>query len=119
MYHNLKIGQYGEKLAKDYLINKGYEIICLNYKSGYYEIDIIANIKGKFVFVEVKTLITQVYGSSDEIITPRKFSNFNKGIRRYLSLNNLDPENISIDVITIHMIKSKKIAKIKHYRDII
>ena len=119
MYHNFKIGQYGEKLAKDYLIKKGYEIIELNHKLGYYEIDIIAKIKGKYIFVEVKTLITEVYGSSDEIITPRKFSNFNKGIRRYISLNNLDPENISIDVMTIYIIKQEKIAKIKHYKDII
>ena len=119
MYHNLKIGQYGEQLARNYLIKKGYQIIDFNCKLGYYEIDIIARIKEKYVFVEVKTLVTQIYGSSDEIISPRKFSNFNKGIRRYISLHNLDSENISIDVITIYIIENKKIAKIKHYKDII
>ncbi len=50
-----KIGAFGERVALDYLKNKGYELVAKNYQSGYGEIDLIVKNKEYLVFVEVKT----------------------------------------------------------------
>ena len=58
---NKKIGQFGENLACQYLVKRGYCILDRNFtyylKSGKKlgEIDIVAKKKKEIVFVEVKT----------------------------------------------------------------
>lgn len=51
-----KIGRIGEDIAKKYIENKGFMVICQNYRKKCGEIDIIAQ-KGKILhFIEVKTV---------------------------------------------------------------
>ncbi len=55
-----ELGKLGEKLACEYLVNKGYRILGKNCKYFCGEIDIIAKKKGLFAkkpidFIEVKT----------------------------------------------------------------
>ena len=57
MYNNIKIGQIGEGLACQYLLNNKYKIIDRNYRETWGEIDIICKDRtGVLVFVEVKAL---------------------------------------------------------------
>ena len=49
------IGDFGEKKAAFYLFLHGYRILERNWRSGKYEIDIIAATRKDLVFVEVKT----------------------------------------------------------------
>lgn len=48
-------GHWGEQIARDFLAAKGYAIADSNWKSGHYELDIIAYNDNRIVFVEVKT----------------------------------------------------------------
>lgn len=48
-------GSRGEDIACDMLVAKGYSICERNWRSGHYEIDIVAMKDGRIVFVEVKT----------------------------------------------------------------
>ena len=50
-----EIGDYGERLAVTYLRLRGYHIKERNYRSGHYEIDVIAERFRTVAFVEVKT----------------------------------------------------------------
>lgn len=52
--HNVT-GEWGEQLARNALVAKGYAILKTNWRSGHYEVDIIAQKAGCIVFVEVKT----------------------------------------------------------------
>ena len=54
MAGHLDIGREGEKLAKEFLLEKGYKILEQNWRSGHREIDIIAESNGELVIVEVK-----------------------------------------------------------------
>ena len=49
------IGDFGERKAASYLRRRGYRILERNWRSGKYEIDIIASTLRDLVFVEVKT----------------------------------------------------------------
>ena len=48
------VGASYEKLAGDYLRQRGYEILACNFRCRQGEIDIVAKEKGTLVFVEVK-----------------------------------------------------------------
>lgn len=57
MAYKSELGKYGEDLACEYLVNKGYKIIERNYRKPWGELDIIAKSPDKIlVFIEVKTM---------------------------------------------------------------
>ncbi|MHB9019286.1 MAG: YraN family protein [Minisyncoccota bacterium] len=60
MTNNIKIGQIGEDLACQYLLDNKYKILNRNYRETWGEIDIIGKDQsGVLVFIEVKTLRVQ------------------------------------------------------------
>lgn len=52
--HN-ELGKWGENVAKEFLVRKGYAIVESNWRMHNYEIDIIAMKDNRIIFVEVKT----------------------------------------------------------------
>ena len=62
--HNIT-GNWGENVACEFLTGCGYAICERNWRYGHYEIDIIGMIRGRIVFIEVKT-------RSDDFIDPAK-----------------------------------------------
>lgn len=60
--HN-ETGAWGERVAREYLLTKGYSLAAENVKVGRVEIDIIATHLNRICFVEVKT-------RSDNFIDP-------------------------------------------------
>ena len=119
MNHKQKIGEFGENLVKQYLTNRGYEIIDCNIKLSYFEIDIIAKKDGWFVFVEVKTRLSQVFGGADMAMSSKKIKNIKRGISRYILKNKINENMVKIDFISVDLNRLRKTANIKHYRDII
>lgn len=119
MSHNQNIGQYGESLAKDYLIRHGYRIINANVKLSYQELDLVAEQKGMTIFVEVKTRISQFYGPAENAMASGKLQRFRRGIEMYIAANDLDIDGIRADLITVDLDHIRQTAKIKHYKDII
>ena len=49
-----KVGVKGEKIALDYLLDKGMHIEALNWRAGHKEIDIIAKENEMVVFIAVR-----------------------------------------------------------------
>jgi len=117
--HNQKVGQFGETLAKNYLIKKGYAIIDQNIHEGKQEIDILAKIKDIFVFIEVKTRASNTDGTAVDAMTRRKTANLKKAVKKYIDKKNIDANFIRVDLIAIDIDKLSKKANIKHYNDII
>ena len=57
MTHRSELGKFGENLACEYLVKKGYKIIDRNVRKPWGELDIIAKAPDKtLVFIEVKTM---------------------------------------------------------------
>ncbi len=67
-------GRQAEKLAKNWLKNKGFKIITTNFRTRIGEIDIIAFRKGEIHFIEVKARRSSEYGSPQEAVNKRKLA---------------------------------------------
>lgn len=67
-----RLGNAGENFAADYLEGRGYKILERNFRIRSAEIDIIAEIDGVVVFVEVKTRRGIRYGLPVEAVNIRK-----------------------------------------------
>jgi len=118
MSHNQRIGEFGEILAKNYLIKHGYKIIETNVKLSYQELDIVALKNNQIIFVEVKTRISQYYGPAEHAFQFTKLRRFRRGMEMYIGSKKLFAQEVRADLITVDIDRIKKTAKIKHYKDV-
>ena len=104
---NVKKGKIGENIANKYLISLGMTIICSNYRTKFGEIDIIAKLENKIIFVEVKSRMSKDYGLACEAVDYKKASKITSVAKYYISTNNLKNYEIRFDVIEIYFIEEK------------
>lgn len=97
---NKKKGSYGENLAKEFLLNKGYTILETNYYTKSGEIDIIAKDDNIIVFVEVKYRKSAKRGLPLESINEKKQSKIIKTAYHYI-LENEIKDSMRFDAIGI------------------
>ncbi len=107
-------GNKGEKIAKDYLVNKGYSILATNYRARKAEIDIICKVGSTVVFVEVKTRTSTKYGQPEEFVNEAKTAKIMEGAEAYMIENNWEGA-IRFDIISVLMRDGK--TEIKHFED--
>ena len=77
-------GRAGERAAAEYLRRAGYEICALNWRSGRYELDIVARKAGIVHFVEVKTRRSGSLTPPEAAVTQRKFRALSRAAACYL-----------------------------------
>ena len=65
-------GRRGEELAAEWLRREGYEICARNWRSGHYELDIVARRRQCLHFVEVKTRRAGGLTPPEQALTPAK-----------------------------------------------
>lgn len=112
--NNREFGSKGEDIACEYLIKNGYKILERNkHFSKYCEIDIIAQLKNKTVFIEVKTRKNNNFGTPFEAITRTKYNNIKTGVLSYLQENKI--REYQIDAIGITL---EPELEIKHLKNI-
>ena len=69
--HNI-LGRDGEKLAKEYLEELGYEILDENWVFKKSEIDLIVYKNSTIIFVEVKTRRNNSFADPEDFVNPDK-----------------------------------------------
>ncbi|MCK5211773.1 YraN family protein [Candidatus Parcubacteria bacterium] len=119
MYHQQKIGNFGEKLAKNYLTKHGYKILALNKQISHKEIDIIASIKGFYIFIEVKTRLNTNPYLAEEALSTFKLRRLKRAISSYIYWKEINADLVRVDFVAITLNPLTKIAKIKHFKDIV
>ena len=73
--NNLRIGNLGENIARQYLESKGYNIIESKLRNKYSEIDLIVKDSLKtLIFVEVRTKTNEEFGSPEESVDKKKYA---------------------------------------------
>lgn len=83
-YHK---GRYGENIAKEYLIKKGFVFIEANFEVDIGEIDLIMSDEKWLVFVEVKYKSDDRMGIPEEMIDRRKISQVKRVAEIFLMKN--------------------------------
>jgi len=95
-----KRGEIFEKIAKEYLLSKGYKIISTNYFTKYGEIDIIAKKGKQIVAVEVKG-----NNYKGEFLFNRvnkaKLKKISKALQLFLINENSNYDSFRIDVVFV------------------
>ena len=70
--HKKILGRAGERRGADFLRALGYEVLKTNYKTPYGEADIVARDGDTVVFCEVKTRLTETFGTPAEAVGYKK-----------------------------------------------
>ena len=116
-----KFGDFGEKIARVFLKDKGYLILETNYQKRVGEIDIIAKFNDVLHFIEVETrtnFSNEKYGAPQEAVNCYKQKRLIKTALLYLLENEYsDDANWQIDVMAITIDKNKKTAKINYIKN--
>ncbi|MFA6923862.1 MAG: YraN family protein [Bacteroidales bacterium] len=102
------LGKLGEKLAVEFLKEKGYKIIATNWRFGKKEIDIIAKDGEYIVMVEVKTRSSDYFGEPEDSVTRRKQKYLVKAANNFICKKNINNET-RFDVIGIVFDEGKPI----------
>ena len=114
-FNNKDVGRKGENVSVEFLINKGFYIVCRNFQRKIGEVDIIATKNNIFHFFEVKSVTHETpfdYLNRNNTYLPEELVNYQKMLHMkhtillFLSENNLLESNIQINVITITFYKS-------------
>lgn len=115
--HN-ELGKKGETLAKEYLAEKGYEILEQNWRSGHVEIDIIAKeANGPVIFIEVKTRKTDFFGYPEAAVNKDKQKHLLNAANAYIESQAMDDE-IRFDILSI-IYSGQECKEIYHIQDAI
>lgn len=95
------IGKKGEEISVEYLKNRGYSIIAVNFKAAGGEIDIIAKKDGCIAFVEVKTRKTSKFGYPSEAVDYFKQQKIIRVAKAFIA-KYTDYEVVSFDVCEVY-----------------
>lgn len=78
------IGDNAEKLARNFLVEKGLKIVANNYRCKAGEIDLIAIDKGYLVFVEVRYRQNDAFGTPAETVSNNKQNRLIRAAKHFL-----------------------------------
>jgi putative endonuclease len=95
------LGKEGERVAEQYLKDKGYKLIERNYRCALGELDLILLDRRVVVFVEVKTRSGNGYGTPLEAVEFRKQRKMIQTAQYFLGEKKLHQRDARFDVVGI------------------
>ena len=101
MASHIALGKKGELIAKDFLLQQGYIILAVNWRHRRREIDIIAAKPDCLVFLEVKTLASDLFGWPEQHVDAAKRRHIQLAANVYMEKLPRLPPAIRFDVIAI------------------
>ena len=102
----------GEQLAAQYLVERGFEILAMNYRYRRGEIDIIAKHTGVIVFVEVKARQSDRFGDPKWAVTYKKQRKISMAALQYLKDTEQGNTRARFDVISINSSGDKPVIEL-------
>ena len=108
--HNA-LGKWGEQLAVDFLLKKGFEILERNWRFQRAEIDIIALKENRLIIVEVKTRSTTAVGVPQDFVSAKKRQLLQQAAVAFVDRY---PEDVEVQFDIIAIQKIGKCTEIEH-----
>jgi putative endonuclease len=95
------LGRDGERVAEQFLKQKGFKIVERNYRCAAGELDLIVLDRRVVVFVEVKTRTGLSYGTPLEAVAYRKQQKMIQAAQYFLSEKGLHQRDARFDVVGV------------------
>lgn len=112
--HN-ELGFRGERIAKEMLIQKGYEILEENWVFERAEVDLIAYLNRIIIFVEVKTRSSIDFGLPEDFVNHAKRKRMGNAADEYIELMDHEGE-VRFDIVSVFF-KTNNRYTINHIED--
>jgi putative endonuclease len=101
MLTHLDLGKKGEELARAHYLAQDYHILHANWRVGRREIDLIVLKEACIVFVEVKTLGSDLWGYPEGKVNRQKRGHLQAAAAGYLNRVEVLPKRIRFDIVAI------------------
>ncbi len=118
MTKKIKIGNFGQQLAAQFLLDRNYQFLAQNYHCPEGEIDLIFLDQEQLVFVEVKTRLSQQFGLPEEAIDQSKKEKLYQTALTYLAKEEINHDNWRIDCLAVEIDQANKKARIRYHKNI-
>lgn len=118
------IGQLGEDIACEFLVNKKYRVIARNYRRKWGELDLVTKTPdGALVFVEVKTMNAGGVGSlaPEDNMSAAKLMKLRKTCEAFVVANPKllnEKRGWRLDLVAITLFKEGAPPRIVHYENV-
>lgn len=112
-----QLGKIGETIAVNYLRDQGHWIVERNFRTKTGEVDIICKKNKAYIFIEVKTRSSQLFGYPEEALTEEKLTRLEQLAQEYCRYIKFTGE-WRIEAISIIINFKKKSLGIKHLTQI-
>ena len=115
MSKHSKIGIKGEQIGAEFLLNKGYNILHRNWRSGKKEVDVVAFKDDILVIVEIKTRTKSGISYPEESVTRKKQEFLRIAATDYVTQF---PQytNVRFDIISI-ILENDLVKEIVHFEE--
>lgn len=113
------LGEQGERIASEFLQERGCSVLRRNYRSAHREIDIVARQGNDLRFVEVKTRKEPVQGEAWEAVNLSKQRNVARAAKAFLAreCGGMNVDECHFDVVTIVWDRFCKEYKLEYFPD--
>ncbi|NMA92311.1 MAG: YraN family protein [Firmicutes bacterium] len=111
-------GAAGEEQARRFLLRSGYQILQMNYRCRFGEIDIIAREGPLLVFVEVRTRTGTGFGKAVESLTATKKKRLRRLVRYYLARELGREIPCRVDLVAIDMEGPGRLPRLSHIKGV-
>lgn len=101
MARNDELGEWGERVAGEFLEANGYRVLDRRWRCRRGEIDIVARCGPTVAFVEVKTRRTERFGHPLESVTPVKLARLRLLAGEWCIAHDVRAGSVRIDAIGI------------------
>jgi putative endonuclease len=108
-----EVGILGERIARSFLEENGYDIVETNYRCPEGEIDLVVRQDDLLIFVEVRTRRGIGTGTPEESITPLKKQRLTAAAEHYGQHREGLPAARRIDVVAIRMKHDGRVSRIE------
>jgi putative endonuclease len=114
----VRLGQSGERLAADYLTERGHRVVATNVRRREGEIDLITVHEGTLVFVEVKLRRASRFGEAVEALSAAKRRRMAALAGAYAAEHPELPANLRVDLVAIDVGADGALSGIRHIESV-
>lgn len=112
---HIELGKEGELIARQYLENKGYSVLQINWRHKHKEIDLVCKDKTFLVFVEVKTRKNDFFQKPYEAVELKKQKLLVEAAEAFI-IEYKDFNEIRFDIISI-VYNNNTLQSIEHIKE--